>query len=126
MPDKELVLDLGVEGGGATIFRTPFASGGWQFHVEGSSMYLDENDDEDWRGWSSKPVLSIEDAVRSISNDGGWLFFYPISIHPDYRPAVWELVQATAGKLPNERRSMWKHRRADWQHQCQQGLVGDE
>ena len=53
MPDKEMVLELGVEGGGATIFRTPLASGGWQFHVDGSSIYLDENYDEDWRRWSS-------------------------------------------------------------------------
>jgi hypothetical protein len=53
MPDKEMVLELGVEGGGAAIFRTPLASGGWQFHVEGSSIYLDENDDEAWRRWSS-------------------------------------------------------------------------
>lgn len=49
MAEKEVVLELGVEGGGATVFRTPLASGGWQFHVEGSSMYLDENDDEGWR-----------------------------------------------------------------------------
>lgn len=44
MAKKELVLDLGLEGGGATIYRTPLASGGWQFHVEGSSMFLDDND----------------------------------------------------------------------------------
>jgi hypothetical protein len=100
------------------------------FMVGGSRMatvYLDDNDDEGWRGWSGKPVLSIEDAVRSISNDGGWLFFYPISIHPDYRPAVWELVQKTARNLPDEQKQLWDDRGWErWQHQCGQGLVGDE
>jgi hypothetical protein len=119
MPDKEMVLQLGVEGGGATIFRTPLASGGWQFHVEGSSIYLDENDDEDWRRWSSEPVLSIGEAMQSVAEDGSWVMYYPMTIHPEYRIAVWELAQATASKLPDESSGMWKRRRADWQRQCQ-------
>lgn len=53
MVEKETVLELGVEGGGATIFRTRSDTGEWHFHVEGSSMYLDENDDEVWRSWST-------------------------------------------------------------------------
>ena len=39
----ELVLSLGVEGGGFRIYRTPLASGGWQFHeAEGSMLILDD------------------------------------------------------------------------------------
>ena len=121
MADNEMVLQLGVEGGGATVFRTPFGSGGWQFHVEGSSMFLDENDDEDWRSWQSQRFPNIEDAVRSISADGEWVVFYPISVHPDYRSAVWELVQQTVRNLPNEKKHFWEDRRRErWQHQCQQ------
>src|ERR1700732_3330130 len=100
MADKELVLELGVEGGGATVFRSPLGAGGWRFHVEGSSMYLDENADESWPSWSSEPVGTIEEAVRSISKDGSWVFFYPIRVHPEYRTSVWELVQDAARKLP--------------------------
>ena len=66
MVDKETVLELGVEGGGATIFRTRSDTGEWHFHVEGSSMYLDENDDEVWRSWSCEPVRSIEEALREV------------------------------------------------------------
>jgi hypothetical protein len=83
MADKELVLELGVEGGGATVFRTPLDSGGWQFHVEGNSLYLDENDDESWRSWHSQPVLSIEEALASVAKDGSWFFFYPLTVHPE-------------------------------------------
>ena len=100
MGEKEKVLELGVEGGGATIFRTPLDSGGWQFHVEGSSMYLDENDDEDWRSWTSEPVQTIREALRSVAEDGSWVFFHPISVHPEYRNIVWELAQETARNLP--------------------------
>jgi hypothetical protein len=121
MADKESVLHVGVEGGGATVFRTPLDSGGWTFYVGGSSMDMDENDDEVWRSWEPEPYLRIEDAVKSISNDGGWLFFYPISIHPDYRVAIWELVQETARNLSEEQRHLWNDRRRErWQHQCEQ------
>jgi hypothetical protein len=120
MAEKELVLELGVEGGGATVFRTPLNSGGWQFHVEGSSMYLDENDDEDCRSWRSEPFVSIEDALRSVAEDGTWAVFYPVTVHADYRTAVWELVRDTASKLPERYREMWKRRSENWQHQCQQ------
>src|SRR4051794_23438420 len=75
MADKEPILKLGVEGGGATVYRTPLGSGGWQFHVKRSSMYLDENDDEGWRSWRSEPVLSVEEALRSIAEDGSWSSF---------------------------------------------------
>lgn len=120
MADKEMVLRLGVEGGGATVFRTPLGSGGWEFHVGGSSMDMDENDDEVWRSWESQPYLRLEDAVQSISNDGGWVFFYPISVHPDYRAAVWGLVQETARNLPDEQKRLWDERRwKRWQDQCQ-------
>lgn len=81
MADKELVLQLGVEGGGATVFRTPLDSGGWEFHVEGTSMYLDEHDDEGWRSWRSQPVPTIEEALRAVAEDGSWVFYYPVQVH---------------------------------------------
>jgi hypothetical protein len=120
MADRELVLELGVEGGGATIYRTPLVSGRWQFHVEGTSMYLDENDDEGWRSWRTEPVLNIEEALASVANDGSWVFFYPVKVHHEYRTIVWQLVQAEASKLSEGRIKMWQRRSHDWQHLCQQ------
>jgi hypothetical protein len=120
MAEKEVDLELGVEGGGATVSRTRLGSGGWQFHVEGSSMYLDENDDEDWHSWRSEPALSIEEALRWVADDGSWVFFYPVTVHPECRAAVWELAQAAAGRLPEGRREMWQRRSRDWQRLCRQ------
>lgn len=118
MSEKEKVLEIGVEGGGATIFRTPLDAGGWLFHVEGTSMCLDENDDEDWRSWTSEPVQTIREALRSVAADGSWVFFHPISVHPEYRNTVWELAQETVTNLPEERRRMWKDRSRNWQRLC--------
>ena len=118
MAEKELVLELGLEGGGATIYRTAVASDCWQFYVEGSSMFLDENDDEDWRSWTSEPVPTIRDALRSIVEDGSWVLCYPISVHSEYRNDVWELAQEIASTLPVERSEMWESRIWRWQRVC--------
>ncbi len=65
MIEKEIVLNLGHEGGGATLYRTPLASGGWVFHVERSGMDLDENDVEVWRYGTGTSYQTIEEALRS-------------------------------------------------------------
>jgi len=117
--DKETVLKLGIEGGGATVFCTSTASGSWAYHVEGNSMDMDENDDEVWRSWESPPYTSIKDAIQSISKDGEWVLFYPISVHPDYRANVWEMVQETAGNLRDHLKHLWNdQRREQWRRNC--------
>ncbi len=119
MADQEVILELGAEGGMTTIVRTPLSTGGWQFHVTGRGICLDENDDESWRSWRSEPLLSIEEALRGVASDGSWVFFSPLTVHPDYRAAVWELAQAVAGKLPKGSGESWNRRRDDWRLQCQ-------
>lgn len=120
MAEKEAVLGLGVEGGGVTIYRTPLAAGGWQFHVEGSSMYLVENDDEAWRSWRSEPVPSIEEALHEVAGKGSWVFFHPVNVHPDYRAAVWQLAEAAAARLPEGRQQIWQRQCQAWQRLCRQ------
>ena len=116
--EKELVLELGVEGGGATVYRTPRASGGWQFHVEGTSMFLDDNDEEGWRSWTSDPVPTIQDALRSIAEDGSWVLYHPRSVHPEYRAAVWDQAQEIARKLAEGHSRIWERRHPVWQCLC--------
>ncbi|MEX2310506.1 MAG: hypothetical protein WD738_23265 [Pirellulales bacterium] len=118
MAGKELVLDLGTEGGGATIFRTRSDAGDWQFHIEGNALELDENEDEVWRSWSTEPVPNIEVALRAVAEDDSWVFFFPIEIHPEYRTIVRELVEAAVAKLPAERRDTGNGQRAVWQRLC--------
>src|SRR5262249_5475478 len=76
--DKVVIVGMGVEGGGVTIYgrRT---DGVWSFWQEGSSMDLDENDDEVWRGWSSDPVSDLSAALP-----GKWWMMYPTEVHPEF------------------------------------------
>jgi len=112
----EPVLSLGVEGGGLSIYRTPLASGGWQFHQAGSSMFVDDHMDESWIPWTSDAAPMIQDALRSIAKNGSWVFYYPILIHPDYRATVKHLVLEIVRNLSAERLKTWRlHNRRRWQ-----------
>jgi hypothetical protein len=115
MAEKEVVLELGVEGGGATISRTRLSNGEWQFHVEGSSMFLDDNDDETWRSWQAEPVANLMAAIQSIGEGDSWVWYMPIRVLPDYRHAVWEAAQQLACELPERLRRLWMDRKAEWQ-----------
>ena len=46
--DKVAIVEMGVEGGGITIYGSQ-SDGVWSFWTEGSSMDLDDNDEEVWR-----------------------------------------------------------------------------
>ena len=62
--EKIIAADLGLEGGGCTIYARQ-TDGVWWFWQEGSSMALDENDDEVWRSWSTEPVTDLIAALPS-------------------------------------------------------------
>ena len=63
--DQITVADLGVEGGGLTIYRKQ-AEGSWSFWTKGSPIALDENDDEDWRYWTTDPVADLSPSFPPI------------------------------------------------------------
>ena len=73
--DKVIIAEMGVEGGGVTIYGRQ-VDGVWSFWQEGSSMDLDENDDEVWRDWSSDPVTDLLAALP-----GEWWTMYPTEVH---------------------------------------------
>ena len=56
--DQITVANLGVKRGGLTIYRKQ-AGGSWSFCTEGSSIALDERDDEEWRSWTTEPVAHL-------------------------------------------------------------------
>ena len=82
-------------------------------------MYLDENDDEVWRSWSTEPVRRVQEAMREITGDGTWVFFHPIAIHPEYRIVMSKLVRVAVAKLPAKHKQIGRHRLAEWQMLCE-------
>jgi hypothetical protein len=118
MAHAELVLELGLEGGGLSVYRTPAGSGGSQFHVVGSTIDLDDNDDEAWRSWGTEPFPSLSEALRSVAQDGSWVLFFPIMIRPEFRTSVWQLAQDVAENLDDRQKKHWSHRVESWRQEC--------
>ena len=121
MAGGETVLELGTEGGGAAVVRTPGGPAGWQFHVEGASMFLDESDGDGWQSSASPRVATVEEALRAVAADGTWVLFYPLKVHPDYRATVWEAVRRAAHSLPEHLAAVWERRRPVWERLCGPG-----
>jgi hypothetical protein len=96
--EKVIVVDLGVEGGGATIYGDQ-NEGVWSFWQEGSSLSLDENDDECWTNWRTDPVSDLEQALP-----GAWLMMYPMKIQPAFLPWFLTQYEARRADLPEEER----------------------
>lgn len=94
--EKVVIVELGVEGGGVTVYGRR-VDGVWSFWGEGSSMYLDENDDIDWRHWSSEPVSTLAAALT-----GGWREMSPIEVHPEFVPQLRaEYMRSRSRRKPN-------------------------
>ena len=73
-----VIACMGVEGGGATVYGHQ-ENGEWSFWQEGSSMYLDDNDDEAWKSWATDPVADLLSALPK-----GWFKMHPTEIHPEF------------------------------------------
>jgi hypothetical protein len=107
--DKIVIADIGVEGGGTTIYGAR-SQGVWSFWTEGTSIDLDEDDHEVWRSWSTEPVSSLE---LLVPND--WPMYYPSAIHPEFLGWFrdhYEKAQATLSE--NQCRYQLTHRHRKW------------
>jgi hypothetical protein len=107
--DKVIVADIGVEGGGITIYGGQ-SEGVWSFWTDGTSMDLDEKDNEKWHSWSSKPVSSLDLVVPK-----DWPMFYPSKIHPEFVPWFRDAYEKARASLPeDQRRYHDNHRHWRW------------
>jgi hypothetical protein len=112
--EKITVADLGVEGGGLTMYGTRTGNS-WSFWSEGTSIALDENDDEIWKTWSSEPVSDLHLVVPS-----NWPLFYPLKIHPAFRGWFRENYDKACSMLREDRKAnQIKHQGAAWREELQ-------
>ncbi len=96
--EKVIVIEVGVEGGGATVFGED-NGGVWSFWQEGSSLSLDEDDHEIGSDWRTQPVGDLERALP-----GGWVRMFPMKIHPTFLPWVRTRYEAERAELPEYQR----------------------
>jgi hypothetical protein len=92
--EKLLVVQLGVEGGGATIYGSR-KDGIWSFWRQSSSIALDEYDDESWRSWESEPVQDL-----SLALPNHWPMSSPINIAPEFLDWFRENYEIACSRLP--------------------------
>jgi len=107
--DKVLVAKMGVEGGGLSIYGKR-SDGAWSFWKEGTSMYLDENDDDVWRSWSSDPVADLDLVLPKELP-----MFYPQAIHPEFLAWFRDAYEKARSRLSPEMRVYQEdHRHGQW------------
>lgn len=76
--DNVVIHRIGFEGGGVTIYGRQ-TDGVWSLWNEGVSMYFDENDEENWRCWSSDPVSELSELLPKE-----WWQISPTKVHPEF------------------------------------------
>ena len=105
--EKVLVAELGVEGGGCSIYGRQ-ADGSWSFWQEGSSV--DFADEEFSRSWTSEPVPDL-----GLALPDEWPLFYAVKIHPDFSDWFRDHYQDSRESLRPELREMQaEHQHDQW------------
>jgi NAD-dependent deacetylase len=102
--EKEEVLSLGFEGGGAEIYRLRGKDGKWYFINSGTSMTLDDDDDEEWISWEHAPTTSIVEALDDLGLGVDILCIHPLFVHPDYRSDVNRYIDMTIQSVTDDER----------------------
>lgn len=99
---KEKVLEIGCEGGGLDLFRFKTSDGKWYFCAEGSSISLDENDDEEWIHWETEAVETITEAIDDFKLGSQIFMFHSIFFHPQHRVDIEEYLKTVYAALSSE------------------------
>lgn len=105
--ETDVVFKLGFEGGGLEVTRYRTANGKVYFRTSGTSMTLDDNDDEEWIHWEDEPVASFEGSLAELRLGTSMLCITPIFVHSDFRRPAREYIETLLAKVtPDDRQRM--------------------
>ncbi len=110
IPGREIVLQVGAEGGSLTIVRYPVSGEKWQF-----AFIRDESTLADFLGEEDKDLIdalsethdsiaTFEEAI-ALMNAYPWPELYPLVVHPEFVNQVMEIIERS-GNL--RARDEWK------------------
>ncbi|MBK9528107.1 MAG: hypothetical protein IPO41_07255 [Acidobacteria bacterium] len=102
--ETDVVFELGFEGGGLEVTRYRAVNGKVYFRTSGTSMTLDEKDDEKWIDWEDEPVASFEGSLAELRLGTNILCITPISVHPDFRLTVRTYIEELLAKVTTDDR----------------------
>lgn len=104
---KDVVLQLGCEGGGLDITRLSTLDGKQFFRHSGSSIALDENEDEVWNSWHGDPHSDFVAAIDDATADMPIFWMKPMALKPEFRLQLEEYIQRKIDEAtPEVRRRM--------------------
>lgn len=105
--ETDVVFELGFEGGGLEVTRYSAANGKVYFRTSGTSMTLDDHDDEEWIDWEDEPVASFEGSLAELRLGTNILCITPLFVHPDFSLPVREYIENLLAKVtPDDRQRM--------------------
>jgi hypothetical protein len=104
---REVVLEVGAEGGSVKLVRERKADGNWQFQIKTDETTLRDvlsEGDQNGIEFSSQTgyVHSFEEALRLLDKYR-WFKLYPLEIHPEFLDAVLVQVKMRGGDAAEAR-----------------------
>lgn len=91
MSEREVILQVGAEGGSITLYGVRTESG-WRYQRNVVDQTLSMLDQEEIRH-DSLFCSSWEEAL-ALLDQYLWHRLYPLHVHPEFQAAVWRVVQA--------------------------------
>lgn len=109
VPGREIVLQVGAEGGSLTIVRYQVSGEKWQFAFirDESTLagFLGEEDQEDLLLFEAlDSIATFEDAI-ALMNKYPWPDLYPLVVHQEYANRVREIIERPGNPRAKDR---WK------------------
>ncbi len=112
---REVVVLVGVEGGGVTLYGEKGPNGTWRFtrsYADQTPLFLGEPAVAERL---SPTMTTWEEALADLDRQG-WHRLPAVRIHPEFRERVWAAIQA---RLPPDRSSsmadrLWRR----WEERC--------
>jgi len=105
IPGREIVLQVGAEGGSLTIVRYHVSGEKWRFAIiRDESTLADFLGDEDQEDLFEvlDPIATFEDAIALI-NKYPWPNLYPLVVHPEYSNRVMEIIEKSGNPRAKDR-----------------------
>ena len=105
-PGREIVLQVGAEGGTLTIVRYHVSGEKWQFAFirDESTLadFLGEEDKEDLLE-TLDSIATFENAI-ALMNKYPWLDLYPLVVNPEYANEVMEIIERSGNPRAKDMR----------------------
>jgi len=90
---KEIILEVGAEGGTLTLFGGKNATNAWEFWTKRDETAVYELLDEEDRASLGSPVHKSEVVIRlseglALLDRYPWFRLVPLQVHPEFRDAI--------------------------------------